>query len=119
MLLQPDVGQSALLTVAFVIVFFVAGLPWLWATGFAVGGAGLGAGLYYLLPHVRKRVDAFLFPSENDTYQIDRARAAIERGGLFGVGPGEGTVKRVAAGCAYGFRVLRGGRGVRALPACR
>ncbi len=94
LLLQPDVGQSVLLTVAFVIVFFVAGLPWLWATGFAVGGAGLGAGLYHLLPHVRKRVDAFLFPSENDTFQIDRARAAIERGGLFGVGPGEGTVKR-------------------------
>lgn len=94
LLLQPDVGQSVLLTVAFVIVFFVAGLPWLWATGFAVGGAALGAGLYALLPHVQKRVNAFLFPSENDTFQIDRARAAIERGGLFGVGPGEGTVKR-------------------------
>jgi hypothetical protein len=34
-------------------------------------------------------------PTQNDTYQIDRAREAIERGGLFGVGPGEGTVKRV------------------------
>lgn len=94
LLLQPDVGQSALLTVAFVIVFFVAGLPWIWAGGFAIGGAALGAGLYALLPHVRKRVDAFMFPSDNDTFQIDRARAAIERGGLFGVGPGEGTVKR-------------------------
>ena len=34
-------------------------------------------------------------PTQNDTYQIDRAREAIERGGLFGVGPGEGSVKRV------------------------
>ena len=95
LLLQPDVGQSALLTVGFVIVFFISGLPWLWASGFVVGGAGLGWGLYTLLPHVRQRVDSFLNPTQNDTYQIDRAREAIERGGLFGVGPGEGTVKRV------------------------
>ncbi len=95
LLLQPDVGQAALLTAAFVIVFFVTGLPWLWATGFVVGGSLLGTGLYFLLPHVRFRVNSFLFPSENDTFQIDRAREAIERGGLFGVGPGEGQVKRV------------------------
>ncbi len=95
LLLQPDVGQSALLTVGFIIVFFVSGLPWLWASGFVVGGAGLGWSLYTLLPHVRQRVDSFLNPTQNDTYQIDRAREAIERGGFFGVGPGEGTVKRV------------------------
>jgi cell division protein FtsW len=95
LLLQPDVGQAALLSAVFVIVFFVTGLPWLWASGFVVGGSLLGAGLYSLLPHVRNRVNSFLFPSENDTFQIDRAREAIERGGLFGVGPGEGQVKRV------------------------
>ncbi len=95
LLLQPDVGQSALLTVGFIIVFFISGLPWLWATGFVVGCAGLGWTLYTLLPHVRQRVDSFMNPTQNDTYQIDRAREAIERGGLFGVGPGEGTVKRV------------------------
>ncbi len=95
LLLQPDVGQAALLTAVFVIVFFVTGLPWLWASGFVVGGSLLGTGLYSLLPHVRNRVNSFLFPSENDTFQIDRAREAIERGGLFGVGPGEGQVKRV------------------------
>ena len=60
-----------------------------------VGGAGLGWGLYALLPHVRQRVNSFLNPTEYDTYQIDKAREAIERGGMFGVGPGEGTVKRV------------------------
>jgi cell division protein FtsW len=95
LLLQPDVGQSALLTAGFVIVFFISGLPWRWATGFVVGGAGLGWSLYALLPHVKQRVDSFLYPSQNDTYQIDRAREAIERGGFFGVGPGEGMVKRV------------------------
>ncbi len=95
LLLQPDVGQSVLLTAGFIIVFFISGLPWLWASGFVVGGVGLGWGLYALLPHVRQRINSFVNPTDYDTYQIDKARQAIERGGLFGVGPGEGTIKRV------------------------
>lgn len=94
LLLQPDVGQAVLLTVAFVIVFFVAGLPWLWGAAFAIGGGALAIGLYQLLPHVRLRVNSFLDPTAYDTYQIDKAHEALQRGGLFGVGPGEGTVKR-------------------------
>ncbi len=94
LLLQPDVGQAALLTAAFITVFFISGLPWTWAAAFISGGVGLCAGLYALLPHVRKRVDSFLNPTEYDTYQIDKAREALERGGMFGVGPGEGRVKR-------------------------
>jgi cell division protein FtsW len=95
LLLQPDVGQSALVTAAFVIVFFVAGLPWIWVGVFAVLGTILPVLLYSIIPHVRFRVDSFLNPTDYDTYQIDKARQAIERGGLFGAGPGEGTVKRV------------------------
>jgi len=93
LLLQPDVGQSALLTAAFVIAFFVSGLPWRWAAGFAGGGLALSGLLYATLPHVRFRIQSFIFPSQNDTYQIDKASDAIANGGLFGVGPGEGTVK--------------------------
>ena len=93
LLLQPDVGQSALLTAAFVVTFFVSGLPWRWAAIFAGGGAALSGLLYATLPHVRFRVNSFINPSDYDTYQIDKASEAIARGGLFGVGPGEGTIK--------------------------
>ncbi|MEL7539569.1 MAG: putative peptidoglycan glycosyltransferase FtsW [Pseudomonadota bacterium] len=93
LLLQPDVGQSALLTAAFIVTFFVSGLPWRWAAIFAGGGAALSSLLYVTLPHVRFRVNSFINPSEYDTYQIDKASEAIGRGGLFGVGPGEGTIK--------------------------
>lgn len=93
LLLQPDVGQSALLTGVFVITFFVSGLPFRWAAGFAGGGAVLAGFLYLTLPHVRDRIQSFIFPSQNDTYQIDKASDAISNGGFFGVGPGEGTVK--------------------------
>ncbi len=93
LLMQPDVGQSALLTAAFIITFFVSGLPVRWAAAFAAGGVALAGTLYALLPHVRYRVNSFLDPSAYDTYQIDKAVEAISRGGLLGVGPGEGTVK--------------------------
>ncbi|MCI4646147.1 MAG: putative lipid II flippase FtsW [Hyphomonadaceae bacterium] len=93
LLLQPDVGQSVLLTGAFVLTFFISGLPLRWAAGFAGGGLLISSSLYALLPHVRQRINSFLNPSAYDTYQIDKAAEAISRGGVFGAGPGEGTVK--------------------------
>ena len=93
LILQPDIGQSALLTAAFVVTFFVSGLPWRWAAIFASGGAALSGLLYATLPHVRFRVNSFVNPTAYDTYQIDKASEAIGRGGLLGVGPGEGTIK--------------------------
>ncbi|WP_084418120.1 FtsW/RodA/SpoVE family cell cycle protein [Henriciella litoralis] len=93
LLLQPDVGQSALLTAAFMVTFFISGMPWKWAAAFIGGGFALCLSLYSLLPHVRYRVNSFINPSDYDTYQIDKASEAISRGGLLGAGPGEGTVK--------------------------
>lgn len=93
LLLQPDVGQSALLTAAFAVTFFVSGLPLRWAALFTGGGAALSGLLYLTLPHVRLRVNSFFNPEDYETYQIDRATEAISRGGLLGVGPGEGTIK--------------------------
>jgi len=93
LLLQPDVGQSFLLTAAFIVTFFVSGLPWKWGVAFAGGGTALGGLLYALLPHVRDRINSFLNVQQGDHSQIDRAAEAIGRGGLFGVGPGEGLVK--------------------------
>ncbi|MEM1037663.1 MAG: putative peptidoglycan glycosyltransferase FtsW [Pseudomonadota bacterium] len=93
LLLQPDVGQAALLTGAFAVTFFVSGLPLRWAALFTGGGALLSGLLYATLPHVRFRVNSFINPTAYDTYQIDKASEAIARGGLLGVGPGEGKIK--------------------------
>ena len=93
-LLQPDVGGAALLSGAFLTVFFVSGLPKRWLIGMAAGGAALSVLLYSLLPNVKRRVDMIFNPSSQvDTFQIDRAEDAIQRGGLFGTGPGEGLIK--------------------------
>jgi cell division protein FtsW len=52
-------------------------------------------GAYYLFPHVATRIDGFLNPATGDSYQVDRALEAFVNGGLWGRGPGEGTVKQV------------------------
>lgn len=93
-LAQPDFGQTALMTAVFGGLFFLAGMPWRWLMGFAVA-AGVGVLTAALtMPHVASRIARFVDPAAGDTYQVDRARAAIENGGVFGVGPGDGEIKR-------------------------
>ncbi|MGE0230155.1 MAG: putative lipid II flippase FtsW [Flavobacteriaceae bacterium] len=95
LILQPDFGQTLLVIIIWCALFFAAGMPAIWIGVFgALGGAGLLAA-YALLPHVQSRFDRFLNPEAHDTYQVDMAMEAILRGGWFGRGPGEGTIKRV------------------------
>ena len=93
LLMQPDVGQSILLTAVFAMTFFVSGMSVIWAVSMLIGGLTMATSLYALLPHVRFRVNSFLDPAQYDTYQVDKARQALERGGLLGAGIGEGEVK--------------------------
>jgi cell division protein FtsW len=48
-----------------------------------------------LIPHVARRIERFRDPSSGDTFNIDQALESFQRGGWFGRGPGEGTVKRI------------------------
>lgn len=91
---QPDLGQTILTTAAWGGLFFMAGLNWIWIA--LLGGLGTVGllGAYLVFPHVASRFDRFL-TGEGDTFQTDTAREAIMRGGWFGQGPGEGTVKRL------------------------
>lgn len=93
LLLQPDVGQAAVVTAIFSTQFFLAGLPMFLVIGMVLGGIGFLIGAYFIFPHVQSRIDRFLDPAAGDTFQIDTAREAFMSGGLFGRGPGEGTVK--------------------------
>lgn len=91
---QPDIGQTALVTMTWCAVFFMAGLSWIWIFFLAALGVG-GLGVAYLsVPHVTGRIDRFLNPESGDTYQVDKALEAFFSGGWFGRGPGEGVVKR-------------------------
>ncbi len=94
LLIQPDVGQTVLITVAFGAAFWMAGVPISWVMGLGTAAiAGLGS-TYFLFDHVQSRVDRFFSPDKADTHQVDAAAVAQAAGGLFGRGPGEGVMKR-------------------------
>jgi cell division protein FtsW len=57
-----------------------------------MGSVGL-LGAYFTFPHVASRIDRFLDPASGDSYQVERGLEAFANGGLWGRGPGEGTVK--------------------------
>lgn len=95
LVLQPDFGQTLLLSVVCAALFFLGGMRWQWLA--ATGAAGL-AGLttaYFLVPHVASRIDRFMNPDRGDTFQVNTALNAFAQGGFSGVGPGEGSVKFV------------------------
>ncbi len=92
LLLQPDVGQTFLLLALWGGLLFFAGLPliWVWSLG---GAASLLFGVaYFFFDHVHRRVNQFLDP-DSIGYQTGLSLKAFAHGGLFGVGPGAGTIK--------------------------
>jgi cell division protein FtsW len=94
LLVEPDVGQTILITAAFGAAFWVAGVPttWILAMG-ALSGVGL-TGVYFAFPHVSSRVQTFLHQDKTSgPTQVHAAAEAIAAGGLFGKGPGEGVMK--------------------------
>ncbi|MGQ0445393.1 MAG: FtsW/RodA/SpoVE family cell cycle protein [Beijerinckiaceae bacterium] len=99
LILQPDFGQTLLVTLVWAALFVMTGLHWCFVAG--IGGAGLGGALlaYKLVPHVRARVLKFIDPGAaggmTDTFQVDTALQSFLSGGWFGKGPGEGTIKRI------------------------
>ncbi len=94
LLIEPDVGQTILITIAFGAAFFMAGVPLRWI--FGLGGVALAGSVavYFTFQHVANRVHLFLHKDGADTHQVDKALQAIAAGGLFGRGPGEGVLKR-------------------------
>ncbi len=128
---QPDIGMAGVIVAIWFSQLFLAGLPLIWAAAL-VAAAAAGFGLAYsAIPHVAHRVNLFLDPASGDSYQIERSMGAFMHGGLFGKGPGEGTIKAqlpdahsdfifavageefglivcLAIVAAYGFVVLRG-----------
>ena len=99
LILQPDFGQTMLISMVWAALFFMAGLHWFWVAG--IGGVGASGVLvaYKFVPHVRSRIEKFIDPSAGagtvDTFQVDTAMESFISGGWLGKGPGEGTLKRV------------------------
>ncbi|WP_127143067.1 FtsW/RodA/SpoVE family cell cycle protein [Pelagibacterium montanilacus] len=94
LILQPDVGQSALVVISYGALLFLSGISW-WIIGIMGASAIVLVGVAYLFfPHVARRIDAFVNPETGDNYQAERALESVLEGGWFGKGPGEGIARR-------------------------
>lgn len=91
--MQPDFGQACLILFSWGIMYFIAGAPFLLLAG--IGGIAVGGGFaaYNASEHFARRINGYLSADIDPRTQIGYATNAIQEGGFFGVGIGEGTVK--------------------------
>jgi len=93
LVMQPDFGQASLVLFGWGVMYFVAGAPMfllLTMAGLVVFG---GMFAYNNSEHFARRIDGFLSADIDPTTQMGYATNAIQEGGFFGVGVGEGQVK--------------------------
>ncbi|MEO9574010.1 MAG: putative lipid II flippase FtsW [Tateyamaria sp.] len=91
--LQPDFGQACLVLFGWGVMYFVAGAPMLLLVCMAGAVVFFGTIAYSNSEHFARRIDGFLLPDVDPRTQLGYATNAIQEGGLFGVGVGEGQVK--------------------------
>ena len=94
LILQPDFGQTMLITIVWCTLFFVAGLHWFWVAGLSAGGLVGVLAAYTFLHHVKERINRFMNKESGDSFQEFWSRESFTSGGWFGTGPGEGVAKR-------------------------
>ena len=114
LLLQPDIGQTALILATWAALLFLSGISWFLIVGLAGAGVGGLFAAYYVFPHFAKRIDSFLNPEGGNTYQVDKALSSLLEGGWFGRGPGESLAKKVIpdAHADYVFSAAAGEFGI-------
>lgn len=114
LLLQPDIGQTALVLATWAALLFLSGISWLVIIGLGIAGIGLLFGAYAFFPHFARRIDAFINPEDGNTYQVDKALSSLLEGGWLGRGPGESIAKKVIpdAHADYVFSAAAGEYGI-------
>lgn len=91
--LQPDFGQASLILFSWCVMYFIAGAP-IAVLGVVMGIAVVGGIFSYgASEHFARRIDGYLSSDVDPRTQLGYALNAIQEGGFFGVGVGEGTVK--------------------------
>ena len=112
LLLQPDIGQTALMLATWAALLFLVGhLVVDHRRRWRAAASALLFGAYVFFPHFAKRIDTFLNPEDGNTYQIDKALYVAARGRLVRARPGrvdrqEAHPRRPCRLCVLG----RGGR---------
>ncbi len=96
LVLQPDLGNAALLVGMVGVLLFVAGTPLRLLTGLGAVAALGCAGFVALRPYALARWKGFLAPwqtARDEGFQLVQSFVAFGRGGALGVGLGDGRQK--------------------------
>ena len=93
--LQPDIGQTLLVIMIWLSLIFISGINlFLFSSFFLIIGIILSYLIFFVpkFEYIKIRVISFMSPSSNNNYQSEKASEAINNGGLFGKGIGEGKL---------------------------
>ena len=90
---QPDYGQAALFLAVWTVLYFLTGASLLFLFLIFCFTLLIGLLAYLNSEHFAGRIDSFLTPELEPRSQLSFALNAIQDGGLFGVGVGEGVIK--------------------------
>jgi cell division protein FtsW len=97
LMMQPDIGQTLLIFLSWIILVFISGisLPII-LTFFSFSLFSLFYIVFFIskFSYIKSRILSFINPNEGThNFQSDKAIDAISSGGFFGKGVGEGTLK--------------------------
>ncbi|MEI6715690.1 MAG: putative peptidoglycan glycosyltransferase FtsW [Verrucomicrobiota bacterium] len=93
--IEVDVGNTALIGATFLVLVIVAGSPWYFSAPIIGGGVTLVSGAILLMPERMGRFLAFMNPDKYpaDAYQTLQGLIALGAGGISGLGLGNGRQK--------------------------
>jgi cell division protein FtsW len=94
--LQPDLSAGATILILGVLLFILAGGDWRQILLIAIVGMLVGLVMVKVIHTGEARINSYIAGLKDPiqaSYQVRRSLEAVVRGGLFGVGIGQGTVK--------------------------
>jgi len=92
---QPDIGQTLLISMVWLVIIFVSGINiFIFFIFFFLVGAVVSYLVLFIpkFEYIKIRLLAFFDSSSSNNYQAEKASDAIINGGFFGKGIGEGTL---------------------------
>jgi cell division protein FtsW len=96
LVVQPNTGSMMVIAGASLLMYFLAGAPYVWFVGLGAAGLAMVALLIKLTPYRAARFMTFLHPEldpQGIGYHINQAFLAIGTGGWFGLGYGHSRQK--------------------------
>ncbi len=97
LIFQPDIGQTLLIVLSWLILIFVSGINIFFLSSIAlISIIGFSLMIFFVprFEYIKSRLLSFLNPDTGThNFQSDKALESIISGGFFGKGIGEGTLK--------------------------